>query len=336
MPDEDFELPEAPASPQVPLPPVVVAGNGLKAIQSAQGHILAVDEHRPMRRKVPQVLTDFGSFTPWYTVTRASATTVDVTPGKVSSVEFASPNPNNLAPSKINVLLDAEAPGPFTVTTPSIIYLALSYADINLTSTGALTGGVSKIIKGGLGGYGGQGGRGGGGGGGGQGGGGGGGGGELGLTPAATGGAVGDTGDNGAVGSGGAGGAFTGSSGIGGQGGAGSAGASAPGADGGLGGNGGAGGAGAYGDPGQPPVTTGPDAPSQETVTVFSTATVKIRIRYCTGTNIEMHPAASPPSDTATTAFIPIAEVAIVGGLPSVVQYWSGIYTAPPLVMTYI
>ena len=211
MPDEDFELPEAPASPQVALPPVVVAGNGLKAIQSAQGHVLAVDEHRPMRRKVQQVLTDYGEFKPWLTVSRLGSTQVSVTSGKVSTAEFVSPDPSNLAPSKINVLLDAEPSGPFTVSAPSTIYLVLSYTTTDLTRTGTLSGATTHTIRGGLGGAGGQGGTGGTGGGGGQGGGGGGGGGEVGATPAATQGAPGDAGDNGDVG--GAGGSFTGSSG---------------------------------------------------------------------------------------------------------------------------
>jgi hypothetical protein len=335
MPDEDFELPEAPASPQVPLPTVVVAGNGLKAIQSAQGHVLAVDEHRPMRRKVPQVLTDFGSFTPWLAVSRQGTTQVTVTAGKVSSVEFASPDPNNLAPSKVNVLLDAEPSGAFTISAPSTVYLVLSYATINLTSTGGLSGATTHTIRGGLGGAGGQGGQGGTGGGGGQGGGGGGGGGELGATPAATAGTPGDAGDDGVAG--GAGGAFNGSSGGGGQGGAGSAGVSAPGADGAVGGGGGQGGVGAYGAAGASPPAFGVSGgPTEATVTVYSTVSLKIRIRYCDSASIAVHTAASPPTDTATTAYIPIADVDIIGGLPSINQHWTGIYTAPHFIMTYI
>jgi hypothetical protein len=320
MPDEDFELPEAPASPQVPLPTVVVAGNGLKAIQSAQGSILAVDEHRPMRRKVPQVLTDFGSFKPWLTVSRQGTTQVTVTAGKVSSVEFASPDPNNLAPSKVNVLLDAEPSGAFTISAASTVYLVLTYATINLPSTGGLSGATTTTVRGGLGGKGGRGGYGGGGGGGGKGGGGGGG---------AAAGSAGGGGSDGGSPTGGAGGS---TGGIGGPGGGG--GAALAGGDGGGGGAGGAGTIGDYGD--DAPEYGDPGGPTEEDVTVYSTVSLKIRIRYCDNANIEVHTAASPPTDTATTAYIPIADVSIVGGLPSINQHWTGIYTAPHFIMTYI
>jgi hypothetical protein len=319
MPDEDFELPEAPASPQVALPPVVVAGNGLKAIQSAQGPVLAVDEHRPMRRKVQQVLTDYGSFKPWLTVSRLGTTQVSVTSGKVSTAEFVSPDPSNLAPSKINVLLDAAPAGPFTVSAPSTIYLVLNYTTTNLTSTGGLSGGTTVTVRGGLGGKGGRGGYGGGGGGGGKGGGGGGG---------AAAGSAGGGGSNGGSPTGGGGGSTGGIGGPGGGGGAALAG--------GDGGGGGAGGAGSIGDYGDDAPTTGPAGPSEEDVTVYTTVTLKIRLRYCTSASIALHTTASPPTNTATTAYIPIADVAIVGGLPSINQHWTGIYTAQHFIMTYI
>ena len=316
--------------------PAFTAGDGAAISQPLGQAVIALNPYRqPARRKYPDSQS-VSTYRPWFSTYQSGPGLVTVTPGKVVSSEYTSVTAGDPKPSKVVKMIDA-APGenPQAVAADSIVYLKLTYSDIDLTPSGALTGATTHSIRGGLGGQGGQGGQGGTGGGGGQGGGGGGGGGEVGATPAATQGAPGDAGDNGDVG--GAGGAFTGSSGIGGQGGAGSSGASAPGADGAEGGSGGNGGVGAYGDPGgDPPAFGVSGGPTEATVTVYSTVTLKLRIRYCTAAAIEIHPVSTPPTDTGTVGYVPIATIDTSASVPKVDQHWMGVYTAPEQSFTYV
>lgn len=301
--------------------PAFTAGDGAAISQPLGQAVLALNPYRqPARRTYPDPQS-VSSYRPWFSAYQSGPGLVTVTPGKVVSSEYTSITAGDPKPSKIVKMLDAApAENPQAVAANSIVYLKLTYSDIDLTPSGALTGGSTVTVRGGLGGKGGRGGYGGGGGGGGKGGGGGGG---------AAAGSAGGGGSDGGSPTGGAGGS---TGGIGGPGGGG--GAALAGGDGGGGGAGGAGSIGDYGDDAPDYGDTG--GPTEEDVTVYTTVTLKLRIRYCTAAEIEIHPVSTPPTDTGTVGYVPIATIDTSASVPKVDQHWMGVYTAPEQSFTYV
>lgn len=302
--------------------PAFTAGDGAAVSQPLGQAVIALNPYRqPARRKYPDPQS-VSTYRPWFSAYQSGPGLVTVTPGKVVSSEYTSITAGDPKPSKVVKMIDA-APGenPQAVAADSIVYLKLTYSDIDLTPSGALTGASTVTITAGLGGKGGRGGQGGGGGGGGKGGGGGG---------AIVAGDDGDPGGN-AVGTTAGTGASTGGAGGGGTGGSGTA----EGGNGGNGGNGGVGALGNYGD--DPPPVGQPGGPSPPTtITNYSTVTLKLRIRYCTAAAIEIHPVSTPPTDTGTVGYVPIATIDTSASVPKVDQHWMGVYTAPEQSFTYV
>lgn len=302
--------------------PAFTAGDGAAVSQPLGQAVIALNPYRqPARRKYPDPQS-VSTYRPWFSAYQSGPGLVTVTPGKVVSSEYTSISAGDPKPSKIVKMLDAApAENPQAVADNSIVYLKLTYSDIDLTPSGALTGGSTVTVTGGLGGKGGRGGRGGGGGGGGQGGGGGGGGGA---------GTPGDEGGDATSWAGAEGGFDAGAGGDA----AGSPGGAYGGGGGGLGGDGGDGAEGDYGD--DAPTDFASGGPSSEDITVFTTVTLKLRIRYCTAAEIEIHPVSTPPTDTGTVGYVPIATIDASASIPKVDQHWMGVYTAPEQSFTYV
>jgi len=304
----------------LPENPAVVAGDGLGVITAPNGTSVVFNSPLRRQRKQSQVVPP-ASTGPlkWLTVSKAGAGLIKVKTGKIVSCEFTGLSGADPKPSKVTKMLTAALATPTAaVTADSVVYLKLTYTDLALSRETQLTGGSSVSITGGLGGKGGDGGYGGGGG----------------TSPGNPGGA-GTAGVSGS--STGIGGDPGGSAGTGGTG---SSGGSAYG--GGAGGVGGVGGSGASGGPGQPggpgnnpPAAGATGGPTTAVVTVYTTVTLQTRIRYCTQAAIEVHPLATPPTDTEFVGYIPVAAVDVDGTLIKIEQHWDGTYTAPPFIHSY-
>lgn len=321
----------------IPENPAVVAGDGLGVITAPDGTSVVFNSPLRRQRRQPQVVPP-ASTGPlkWFAVSKAGEGLIKVKTGKIVSCEFTGLSGADPKPSKVTKMLTAALATPTAaVSADSVVYLKLTYTDLALSRETQLTGGSTVSITGGLGGKGGDGGYGGDGGrGGGGGSGGGGGGGGGGTSPGNPGGA-GVAGVSGAIT--GIGGDPGGSAGTGGTG---SSGGSAYG--GGAGGVGGVGGSGASGGPGQPggpgnnpPAAGATGGPTTAVVTVYTTVTLRTRIRYCTQAAIEVHPSTTPPTDTEFVGYIPVATVDVDGTLIKIEQHWDGTYTAPPFIHSY-
>lgn len=303
--------------------PAFTPGDGVAMSQAIGQAVISLNPYRPAARRRYPDPQEYSTFRPWFSVHQSGAGAITILPGKVVSSEYVGISGADPKPSKIVKMLDANPDeNPQVVAADSIVYLKLTYSDIALTPSGALTGASTVTITAGLGGKGGRGGQGGGGGGGGKGGGGGGG------YAGGTNGADGDAGSPTGTGAGGA------TGGIGGPA-AGSVGGAAAGGNGGEGGDGGVGALGYYGD--DPPAVGQPGGPSPPTtITNYSTVTLKLRIRYCTAAAIEVHPISTPPTDTGTVGYVPIATIDMASSIPKVVQHWTGVFTAPEQSFTYV
>lgn len=91
-----------------------------------------------------------------------------------------------------------------------------------------------------------------------------------------------------------------------------------------MGGYGGVGGDGAPGEEG-----------TSVTFGVYTTFTIKMRVRYCTSASVEIHTEAAPPTTTKLIGYVPIARVVVSGTAITIEQYWKGTYTAHPFLFTY-